>query len=193
MVAVLYEDKRGPRKRFGFHRFICQCVLDRLPGFAINVYQAENLVTPIVCKGNGNVFEKCKEGLERLANRYRRVIAVYDQDKLPELLKLTGPQCRNTLREKLAEECQPRESLEIVFINKNLESVIEAIRDSGLASFVDANVFAEALNKQMDARDRLFIKCATQSTKEVREKLLELLPDVKRLIAKIVEFSKAAK
>jgi hypothetical protein len=192
MLAVLYEDQRGPRGQFGFHRFICQCVLDRSPGLAKNVCQAEKLVRPIVCKGNGNVFGKCKKDLKKLANQFRRVIAVYDQDKLNDLLSLKGTPCRSTLREKLAEPCDPKEALEIVFIKTNLESVLDTIRNSGHADSIDSATFHKALRKDLNARDSLFIQCACLPN-EARDDLLALLPDVTRLVSKIVEHGQVVK
>lgn len=186
MLAVLYEDRRGSRKDFGFHLFICRCVLDRSPGLAVNMFQLSKTVEAIPLKGNGNVFGKCKKDLKKLADRCQRVFAVYDQDKVNELLNLKGPQCRGTLKAGLAAPCEPKEALEVILINRNLESVIETIRDSGLLPSVGSEDFSKALSKDLNARDSLFIKCA-KGPQDARAKWLALLPDVDRLVSKIVE------
>ncbi len=194
MLAVLYEDSQGERDGFGLHHVICRCVLDRLPGIGRDVYHLKNqVVKGIPLNSNNKVLRKCRQDLKRLSDSCRKIIAVYDQDRLSNLLQWKGLQCRSLFRAELAKGCEPKEYLEIVLINRNLESVIETIRDSGLATFVAADIFAKALDKKQDDRDRLFIKCAEQSTKDLRDKLLELLPDVSRLVAKIVEFSQPVK
>jgi len=191
MVVVLYEDQRGERGDFGFHRFVCQYVLDQKPGLAKSVYQLEKqVVRSIVCKGNGNVLAKCKRDLKKLANQFRKVIAVYDQDKLNELLNLKGIQCRRALLEGLIEPCDPKAALDIVFVNPNLESVIKTIQDSGNASSIDSGHFIKALGKDLNARDSLFIQCANLP-RDVRDKLFAALPDINRLVAKIAEFSQS--
>ncbi len=187
MLIVLYEDQQGPRNGFGFHRFVCQYVLDTRPALANDVYHLEkHVIFANPCKGNGNLRRKCRDDLPDLSQRLRKVFAVYDQDKLNTLLKLEGEQCRRTLRDKLAESCEPKSHLEIVLIKKNLESVIEIIRDSGHADFVSAERFAGALAKKLNHRDSLFNQCA-QQPKTVRDKLLDVLPDIKRLVTKLVE------
>lgn len=187
MLKIFYEDQRGPRGEFGFHRFICQLVMDRtnLPG---TVYEVERkLIEGIPLKGAGNVLKKCRKDLPRLANRVKKVIAVFDQDRLPELLRLSGIPCRPVLRDALLESCNPRGAIEIVLIKQNIESVIKAIRNSGLASFIDEKVFDGALSKNHPTRDSVFIQCATKTTLELRSQLLDQHGDVKRLVTKIVE------
>lgn len=106
MLMVLYEDQQGPRKGFGFHRFVCQYVLDARPALANDVYHLEkHVILSNPCKGNANLYRKCRNDLPVLARDFQKVLAVYDQDKLKKLLNLEGEQCRRTLRDKLAEHC----------------------------------------------------------------------------------------
>jgi len=191
MLRILYEDQRGDRGEFGFHRFICQLVIDRtnLPG---TVYEIErDLISCHPLKGAEKVWSLCKRDLPRLANRVKKVIAVFDQDQLPRIVGLSGNQCRSTLRAALAEPCSPKESLEFVLLDQNMESVIKSIRDSGLASFIDNHVFDGALRKNHLKRDSLFIQCALNTTPELRSRLLNQHKDVKRLVDKIVEILQA--
>ena len=149
----------------------------------------KEVIAAIPCKGNGNVLGKCVKDGQKLASENRRIFAVLDQDKLGELLKLKGTPCLREVLANLADRCDAKESIEFVFIKKNLESVIEAIRDSDVAGFVRAEIFERALNKkELAARDSLFCQFA-DNTKDVREKLLELkgLEDVKRLVVKLVQ------
>lgn len=187
MVIVFYEDQRGERGDFGFHRFICQLVIDRA-GIDKDVYKVErSLIEGIPLKGNGNVWRRCMKDLPLLSSRVRKVIAVYDEDKLGKLLGLTGVQCRMTLRNGLMEPCEPKNAIEVVLIKDNIETVIKAIRDSRLVSFINAKIFDRALGKNQLTRDSVFIQCALKTDAETRKKLLEKLPDVDRLVTKIVE------
>ena len=187
MIVVFYEDQRGPRNEFGLHRLVCQLVIDHA-GLADNVFKIEkSLIHGIPLKGNGKLFKRCKKDLPRLSNQTKKVFAVFDQDRLPELLGLKGNQCRGFLRGKLMEPCEPRDAIEFIFVDRNIESVIEALRDSGLVSFIDDKLFEGALDKKQLTRDSLFIQCAMNTTPELRMKLLDELPDIKRLVTKIAE------
>ena len=185
MIAVLYEDHRGPRNEFGLHRFICQLVID-CAALTKSVYEVErSLILGIPLKGNGNVRRKCQKDLPKLARQFCRVFAIYDEDRVPELVGLSRADCRPLLCGKLAENCQPADALEVVLLRQNQESLIEAIKSSGLVGFIRGSVYDLALAKDLMARDSVFIQCATHTDPETRAKLLPFLPDLDRLVTKI--------
>lgn len=185
MIAVLYEDQRGPRNEFGLHRFICQLVIDRA-ALTKSVYEVERgLIRGIPLKGNGNVRRNCQNDLPKLAKQFRRVFAIYDEDRVPELVGLSRADCRPLLCGKLTENCQPTDVLEVVLLRWNQESLIEAIKSSGLVGHIDASVFDRALAKDLMARDSVFIQCATNTDPETRTRLLPSLPDLDRLVTRI--------
>ena len=185
MVHILYEDQRGSRNEFGLHRFICQLVIDRA-SLTPSVYEVERrLIRGTPLKGNGNVRRRCQTDLPKLARQCRRVFAVYDEDRVPELIGLSRTDCRPLLCGKLAENCQPTDALEVVLLRQNQESLIEAIKSSGLVGSIHDSVFGRALAKDLMARDSVFIQCATNTDPETRAKLLLSLPDLDRLVTKI--------
>ena len=185
MITVLYEDQRGARSGFGLHRFVCQLVIDRASLQEKNVYDVEHhLIQGNPLKGNGNLRKKCQTDLPKLAKQFRRVFAVYDEDRVPELVGLNRTDCRPLLCNKLAENCLPAESLEIVLIRRNQESLIESIKSSGLVASIHDSVYDRALAKDLMARDSVFNQCAN-APPAIREKLLSSLPDLERLVAKI--------
>ena len=185
MIAVLYEDQRGSRNEFGLHRFICQLVVDRA-SLSMSLYQVErHLIQGIPLNGNGNVRKRCLKDLPKLAKQFRRVFAVYDEDRVPELVGLNRTDCRPLLCGKLTENCQPTDALEVVLLRQNQESLIEAIKSSGLVGSIHDSVFGRALAKDLMARDSVFIQCATNTDPETRAKLLLSLPDLDRLVTKI--------
>lgn len=187
MLLVFYEDQRGERGDFGFHRFVCQLVIDRAD-IDKDVYDIEkSLIRCNPMNGAGNVKKKLEKDIGLLLSKYRKVIAVYDQDKLADLLKLKGVQCRMTLRNGLMLTCEPKNAFEVVLIKDNIETVIKTIRNSGIVNSIDAKIFEGALAKNHPTRDSVFNQCAVKTDVETRKKLLEKLPDVDRLVTKIVE------
>jgi len=185
-VTILYEDQRGQRNDFGLHDFVCQCVIDRA-SLTLDLYQVrKTLIQGNPLKGNGNLRRSCQRDLPRLASQFRKVFAVYDEDRIPQLLNLHAPTCRRLLCQQLMAGCDPTDSLEVVLLRRNIESVIETIRDSGLIS-ISASIFAEALGKRHLMRDRVFTRCAIETTPENRAKLLGQLPDLLRLVARVTE------
>lgn len=185
MIAILYEDQRGSRNEFGLHRFICQLVIDRA-ALSTSVYEVERrLIRGTPLKGNGNVRRHCQRDLPKLSKQFRRVFAVYDEDRVPELVGLKKTACRPLLCAGLVEKCQPTNALDVVLLRWNQESLIEAIKSSGLVSRIDVSIFDRALAKDLMARDSVFIQCATNTEIETRAKLLPLLPDLDRLVTRI--------
>ena len=128
---------------------------------------------------------RCQTDLPKLAKHCRRVFAVYDEDRVPELVGLSRTDCRPLLCGKLVENCQPADALEVVLLRQNQESLIEAIKSSGLVGRIAPAVYDRALAKDLMARDSVFIQCATNTDLETRAKLLRSLPDLDRLVTKI--------
>jgi hypothetical protein len=185
-VTILYEDRRGDRKEFGLHDFVCQCVVDRC-----NLHESldevrNNLLGCVPVKGSGNLRKRCQQDLKRLADRNMRVFAVFDEDQVSRLVNLQGTPCRPLVCKCLATDCHPADKLEIVLIRKNIETVMATIRDSNLTT-IPAQTFEAAIGKkQRPMRDRVFSHCARKLSSDSREKLLTLIPDIARLVSRVV-------
>ena len=114
------------------------------------------------------------------------MFAVYDEDQAKDLAQLKGTPCRPLICQQLAADCEPVDKLEVVLLSKNIETVIKAIRDSGLTSIKD-KVFEGALAKRHNMRDRVFANCARELSPDVRSQLLTVLTDLERLVSRIAE------
>jgi hypothetical protein len=185
-VTVLYEDDWGPGEEFKLHHFVSQCVIDCL-GWTLPLHQVRtSRLQGIPVGGNADLRKKCQRDLKKLSDRNVRVFALYDNDKAARLVNLVGNACRPMICQRLKEGCDPVNKLEIVLLQKNLETVIEVIRDSGLTS-IQPQMFQDALCKRCAMRDRVFSHCAYLLTPDARTRLLERLPDLGRLVSKIAE------
>ena len=185
-VTVLYEDDWGPGDEFKLHHFVCQCVIDRL-GWTLPIHQVRTAqIQGLPVGGDSNLRQKCLRDLKKLSDRNLRVFALYDNDKAARLVKLIGKPCRPLICQQLKEGCEPADKLEIVLLHKNLETVIEVIRDSGLTS-IQPRIFQEALRKRRPMRDRVFTHCAYVLSLDARARLLNQLPDLNRLVSRVAE------
>jgi hypothetical protein len=184
-VTIFYEDRRGPQNEFGFHNLICALVIKRA-GIERTVYDVrKNLIHGIPLKGNANIRNRCRRDLRRLADCDQHVIAVYDEDKAARLAGLPGGSCRRPVCDSLVRDCEPLESLDVILLRDNIETVLGEIRDSGLTGIDDA-AFDRAVrgNKHLD-RDIIFNKCAHDPAVN-RQRLLELMPSVEHLVNKVL-------
>jgi len=148
----------------------------------------KTVIQGVPAGGDSNLRKICQQDLKTLAVRNVRVFALYDEDKVARLVKLTGRPCRPLICERLSKGCEPAEKLEVVLLRRNAETAIEVIRDSGLTT-IQEMVFAEALRKRRNSRnmrDRIFTCCARELAIDVRAQLLTRLPDIDRLVTRIV-------
>jgi len=186
VILVLYEDKRNEAKNFGLHHFVVQLVLDEL-GSSESHWGCKK-VAGIPAGGDSKLRRRCQRDLTRLSNRYSKVFAVYDQDKILKLLDKPAGLCRPKICELLKEGCDPAEKLDVVLINANTESILKTIRDSGLVE-TSGDKFQRAIEKgsgAMAARDSIFINCAQQPIK-VRQQIVGEIPDLQRLVRRIAQ------
>lgn len=195
-VAVLYEDRRGDDNAFGLHDLVCQCVVDRMGWTSRTFYDIrKTVVQGIPAGGDSKLLMKCRQDLKIFANKFSRVFALYDEDKVARLIQLTGRACRPAICKQLVEGCEPADKLEVVLLHRNTETVLKVIRDSGLTS-IRAKVFAEAIQKRRHSRnmrDRVFTRCALELSVAARSRLLNQLPDMDRLVTRVaLELEKEA-
>jgi hypothetical protein len=181
--VILYEDQRNGNQGFGLHDFVCQSVEDRIQS-GMSIYELRNRIVAVPKKGAGNLRNACREGedIDLLKRSYRKIFALFDQDRFGKLLNLGGNPCRQQLKSEFRRQCTAPE-LELVLLNRNIESVIRTIGESKLTSIPERTI-ERALAKDLSARNSVFNQCA-KLLRDDRARLLSQLPDVERLVSKV--------
>jgi len=123
-IAVLYEDQLATSKprAFGPHVLLLACVADRLERPREHL---EQHVDAHPCKGIGRLLALCREPI--LTDRHARVIAVCDDDRVREHLKLPATACKLSVRDAVASGSGAPQ-LRTVLLIRNLETVLDAVR-----------------------------------------------------------------
>lgn len=185
-ATILYEDQvEGKVPAYGPHALVKQCLCDRL---SLQPWDLKSL-DPVPKKGNGNVWKDCQRNLKRLAGDGRTVFAVYDSDRIRELVKLPPSACKALVISRLKAGCEPADKLVVILLERNIESVIQAIcaLDPSVASPVEQ---ANALHrKDLTARDAILRAAAapTPLRRALREQVLDQVPSLRRLIDKLMD------
>lgn len=180
-VVVVYEDQGAPRKEFGLHKLVVRSVYERLvkppPYFRI-----ANAIVGVPRRGNGNVLKDVKNA-EVFTSAGEAMVAVFDRDQAQLLLK-TRAACFTSLRAAIHQQSPIPLP---VFLDRNIETLIAAIRDAGHLS-LPPSVFTDALNKSLDARDRVFIATAGEDAhlQGLRQTVLTQVPSFGYLVTKLV-------
>jgi hypothetical protein len=185
-VTILYEDKvQGVVKEYGPHALVSQCVCDRLN---LAPWEMKSLV-PNPRNGNGNVRKDCAQNPPKVARDGGLVFAVYDADRVRELVGLAGTACKADVKTKLLQECPWNDRLRIVFLEKNLETVLRAVRacDPSISSEEQWRRAIE--RKDLSARDIILKAVASPSppARALRECVLREVPSLAYLVQKIAD------
>ncbi len=88
-AVVLYEDSRGASRRDGFgpHRLALACVADDT---GADRWSLRDELVDNVRKGRDEVLKTCREQGDALSASALRVVAVLDDDRVREGLRLLG-------------------------------------------------------------------------------------------------------
>jgi hypothetical protein len=169
-VHILYEDRSGPRNRFGLHLLVEACVADLV-----------GKRTPIdgrPLKGNRNV-KKSSENPERIGRHGEPVVALYDSDRAYELVGLTRQASREEVQAALRSASHRPDQLRVFLLDENQETVVRAAGDCDHS--IDRDQLKRALEKDINARDLVLQKAA--SSKATRECVKERVPTFGEFIA----------
>lgn len=183
-VTVLYEDARDQRtKGFGLHELVVQCVSETL---GQSHWVVGKLIEDIPKGGANKLRAECQRNMDRLAAKGVRVFAVYDTDHVRDNFALAADACRRTIVDTLKEGCTRAEQLDVILLERNLESVLHALRAIAPSLATD-DTWARALNKAPDARDMIFKAAAKPSPplRPIRDALLAQHASFARLIRRI--------
>lgn len=151
-ATVLYEDSRGPSGKFGFHRFLCQCVADQLD---CPLSSVERQMTAIPKKGDSEVLKAIERDASRLARGRGWLLAVFDNDKIRRLLQLAHDTPDGSVVTEIKTRCELKDLFEVVLLDRNMESVLAAVKEC--APRIQASRFEQAIDrKNRTERDNIF-------------------------------------
>ncbi len=172
-IAVLYEDQLATSKprSFGPHVLVLACVADQLQRPRDHL---ERYVDAHPCKGIGRLLALCRAPI--LADRHERVIAVCDDDRVREHLKLPATACKTAVRDTIATGLGTQ--LHTVLLVRNLETVLDAVMHVlGLEPATD--------KPSPLRRDGILLRLAYNGTPDQRRDLLRRVPSLGYLVDKL--------
>lgn len=191
MVLVLYEDslvRGGKPTNYGPHLLLVQCVADRLAVARPRPhgYLARDLIDRgLACnprRGNTKLRDAAHANLEKHTRGGKNVVAVYDRDRINEIVVVTDPSCTRAIVEALA-PAGGSDRLATVLLDANLETVITTLRGCGMRADLP---WDEALAKRAGAlgdRDRIMQNAAV-ADQAIRDRLLERMASFEYLVCK---------
>lgn len=177
-ITVLYEDSAadGLVKDYGPHVLVCRCVGDRLNKELWELHQIEGVPK----KGATKLRNECRRMPPQVGRDGRRVVAVYDSDRIHNDVKLPATACMTQVKEILQAECAFRDRLIVVFLERNIETVVEAVCR---CTPVEEDLRRRAVDrKDRNARDIVLKKA---STAEIRSCVLRAVPSLSYLVDKL--------
>lgn len=151
-LVILYEDSRGPLKRFPLHDLVVKSAADLVP---LDVHELFRRVVEVPKKGVHKVLDEVGRS-DRFLGSGARLLVWVDNDDIRRALQL-APRCAretviSTIKARAPEVrggSRPK-SLEVFLLDDNLEDLLESI-----AAQLDTALLARARAKRLDARDAL--------------------------------------
>jgi hypothetical protein len=188
-ITILYEDSAadGQVKEYGPHMVVKQCVADRLHKSPWELKTLEGMPR----NGASNIIKDCRRVPPQIGRDGRLVVAVYDADKIhrevnniqPEA-KLPAGACKRDMKPVLRAACAWQERLEIVFLEENIETVLEAVC---ACAAVPAELRRLAVErKQRNERDIVLRKILAPNDRALRDAVLQQVPSLGYLVDKVV-------
>jgi len=190
-ITILYEDSAadGQVKEYGPHLLVRQCVADRLGKSSWELKTLEGIPR----NGASNIVKDCRKIPPQFGRDGRLVAAVYDFDKIRHEVnkihhdvKLAPGACRSQIKAALGSGCAWREQLVIVLLDRNLETVLEAVCACA-PTMISAELRRLAIErKQRNERDLVLKKIISPNDRAIREAVLERVPSLGYLVDKLV-------
>ncbi len=179
-VTILYEDQRGPRQGFGLHALVKACVFDAINGDR-RWLDGEALKDTRPLKGAGNVLRTCREDIDLIAADGRAVVAVFDDDKIRELLALPPKATDARVEQEIRKGCRAPDRLRVALLKRNTESVLSAAGECD-PSIDPARLARAVKHKDLLERDALFQDLSRERARAARDCILKKVPSLKRLV-----------
>jgi hypothetical protein len=179
-VCVLYEDQRGPTRGFGLHELVKACVSDALPDpprWKVNAALAD--CRPL--KGDTKLLEACRRDVDLIASDGRAVVAVFDNDKIRELLRLPANASDVRVVQAILKGGTVFERLFIVLLKQNMESVIAAAAQCD-KSLSQERIKLAVRHKDPLERDAILTELSSERNRPIRECMLDKVPSLRTLV-----------
>jgi hypothetical protein len=179
-VCVLYEDQRGPTKGFGLHELVKACVGDALPEhprWRINAALED--CRPL--KGSAKLLEACRRDIDLIANDDRRVVAVFDHDRIHQLLRLPKNASDKQIVQTILAGGKKAHRLSIVLLKRNMESVLQAAAQCDESIALD-RIKRAVQHKDPLERDAILNELSSERARSVRDCILDQVPSLRTLI-----------
>lgn len=190
-VCVLYEDQRGPTKGFGLHELVKACVRDALPEHPRGrIDAALDDCRPL--KGSAKLLEACRRDIDLIANDGRSVVAVFDYDRIHQLLQLPKNASDKQVVQAILEGGKRAHRPSIVLLKRNMESVLQAAAqcDKSIAS---DRVKRAVQHKDPLERDAILGELSSDRSRSVRDCILDKVPSLQALIEVLCSLLKRSK
>ena len=187
-AIVLYEDQAVPTHQFGLHKLVKACAWDEIRS-ATERHVFESLVDHRSLKGNSKIIKNATELLALEPGCH--LIAVFDSDRVREMLGLSADAPDDDVIKAILVNCKASaERITVHLLNKNTESVIEAVRECArkLGNSLDPELLEQALRKDRAARDVLLNIVSRESELAMRDCIRSDMPSL-RIIAESVLFA----
>lgn len=158
-LRILYEDQPGATATFPLHRLVLAAAHDLCPN--LERWRLEQRVIAIPKKGQGGVLnEVARAALHRDAGVC--VLAWIDDDHVRDMF----PEAARATRAEVIERVKQRAGavgpgrVEVFLLDKNLESLLQALDGELRAAFGEEIVARAVRKKRLDARDQLLLHIA---------------------------------
>lgn len=189
-LTILYEDQRGPRQGFGLHALVKACVFDAVNGDRHRFEEALKDARPM--KGADKLLRTCREEIDLIAADGRSVVALFDNDKIRQHLKLPQSASAERVRKEILKGCRAPEHLFVVLLEENTESVLDAA--AVCAPAID-RARIERASKRKDAleRDAVLIELSRERERPTRACILAKVPSFRAFVELICEKLRAVR
>ena len=179
-ICVLYEDQRGPRQGFGLHALVKACVADALADQPRHLIEkALSDYRPL--KGDTKLLGACREELDLIASDGRPVVAVFDNDKIRHLLKLSAKAPDEHVEREIRKGGSRPDRLFIILLKQNMESVLTAAHECDPR--IDAErVKLATVKKDVLERDAILTSVSGERFRAIRDCILQKLPSFQALV-----------
>lgn len=176
-ATVLWEDQRGPTNNFGPHELLLALVYDVKDG---DPHRLRKVIEGRQMKGDSKVLKSFREGGADIACDGRHLIAVFDDDRVRNLLHLRGDTTEAEVVEKIRKDATaPPDRSSIVLLKRNVETIIEAA--GGCDPSLNPATLGKAKAKDRLARDQILTHVAWHSDRRVRDCVVEAVPSLAEL------------
>jgi hypothetical protein len=182
-ITVLYEDQRA-KEAFGPHELLLGMVADAT---GLPWHQLGKRATAIALNGVDKLLAALKDAKHwaRMAPGRRPVLAIVDADEVRKRVG-TASMSSATIEERIRKTCSQPDRLTVVLLENNLETVIEAIRDCDPRKTLDEELVAEAMDKDINARDLLLQKVGRDATRrDLRDCVRKKVPSLNKAVEAI--------